>query len=121
MLEKLRAKPDHIKQTISVILSLIIFSGILFVWVSSRDARSRELEVRDKTVSPAKGVSSMFDGYISEAKQAVSHLLESKKSVQDEMVATSTPVDTFDFSGVVIFDQTSSSTKLISSSTTSIN
>ncbi|MFZ2303585.1 MAG: hypothetical protein WAV98_02210 [Minisyncoccia bacterium] len=99
MLQKLREKPHHIKQSISLALTLVIFSGILFVWVSSRDARSRGIEVREKTVSPVDGVSVMFDGFLSGLKDRTSSAFSQKKEA-----TTATSTDDFDISGVVIID-----------------
>ena len=99
MLETLRAKPNHIKQIISLAITVVIFSAILFVWVSSRGARLREVEVREKTVSPVDGVSVMFDGFLSGLKDRTSNALTPKKKN-----TTSTSTDDFDLSGVVIID-----------------
>ena len=106
MLETLRAKPHHIKQSISLAVTIVVFSAILFVWVSSRDARSREIEVRAKTVSPVDGVSAMFDGFLSGLKERMSG-----GSKANDTSTTSTSTDNFDLSGVVIIDPTASSTK----------
>lgn len=106
MLEKLRSKPHHIKQSISLAVTIVIFSAILFVWVSSRDARSREIEVRAKTVSPVDGVSAMFDGFLSGFKERMSGANNANGTA-----TTSTSTDNFDLSGVVIIDPSSSTTK----------
>lgn len=103
MLEKIRAKPHHIKQSISLAVTIVIFSAILFVWVSSRDARSREIEVRAKTVSPVDGVSAMFDGFMSGFKERMSGAPTTAKQA--------TTTDNFDLSGVVIIDPSGSSTR----------
>ena len=105
MLEKLREKPHHIKQSISLVITIIIFSAILFVWVSSRDARSREVLVREKTVSPVDGVSVMFDGFLSGLKDRASSALSPMK---ETAIATST--DDFDLSGVVVIGPTLATT-----------
>lgn len=112
MLEKLRAKPNHIKQGISLAITVVIFSGILFVWWSSRDARSRELEVREKTVSPVDGVGAMFDGFMSGFKERMSSATSLDTLGGRQQVATST--DNFDFSGIVIIDPSSTTTKATS-------
>ncbi|HAS84894.1 MAG TPA: hypothetical protein DCS23_02370 [Candidatus Yonathbacteria bacterium] len=106
MLETLRAKPNHIKQSVSLALTIVIFSAILFVWVSSRDARSREVEVREKTVTPVDGVSAMFDGFLAGLKERTSNALSPKKETP-----TSTSTDDFDLSGVVVIDQNATSTE----------
>ena len=56
MLEKLRKKPEHIKKSISLVFTIVIFTGILFVWLSSWDARSRVGETREKTRSEERRV-----------------------------------------------------------------
>ena len=103
MLQKLREKPHHIKQSISLAITIVIFSAILFVWVSSRDARSREVEVREKTVSPVDGVSVMFDGFLSGFKERMSGASSREKQA--------TTTDSFDLSGVVIIDSSATTTK----------
>lgn len=116
MLEKLRAKSNHIKQGISLAITVVIFSGILFVWWSSRDARSRELEVREKTVSPVDGVGAMFDGFISGFKEKMS----SATSLENLGGQVATSTDDFDFSGVVIIDPSSTATKATSTTPTEL-
>lgn len=117
MLETLRAKPNHIKQSISIVITIVIFSGIVFVWWSSRDARSRELEVREKTVSPVDGVSAMFDGLVSGFKERMGSVPAFGEASNQ---ATSTATDTFDLSGVVIIDPSARATSTISASTTKV-
>jgi len=109
MLERLRAKPHHVKQSISLLITVIIFLCILFVWVSSRDARSQEVQVRQKTVSPSASVSDMFSGFISGLKERVD---SSQFSAQSNLAtSTATSTDNFDLSEVVIIDHTATSTK----------
>lgn len=103
MLEKLREKPNHIKQSISLAITIVIFSGILFIWFSSRDARSRELEVRGMTVSPVDGVGVMFDGFVSGFKEKLSSQ-ESSFDTEKQGEEAVTPTDDFDISGVVVLD-----------------
>lgn len=116
MLEKLRAKPNHIKQSISVVITIVIFSGIVFVWWSSRDARSRELEVREKTVSPVDGVSAMFDGLVTGFKERMSNAPAFGEV--SKQATSSTATDTFDLSGVVIIDPSVKATSTISATST---
>lgn len=108
MLEKLREKPHHIKQGLSIAFTIFIFCGILFVWVSSWDARARDKEVRGKTVSPIAGVTSMFSGFISGLKEKMSgtpSFVETDgKATSTAPLTTATSTDTFDLSGVVIID-----------------
>ena len=108
MLEKLRDKPNHIKQTISIVVTAVIFSGIFFVWISSKDARSVEVEVREKTVSPIDGVTSMFDGLIAGFKEKMSN---SSPTMDDVGGVIDVPaVDEFDLSGVVVIDPSATTT-----------
>lgn len=106
MLENLRSKPNHVKQSISLAITIVIFSAILFVWVSSRDARSREIEVRAKTVSPLDGVSSMFEGFLSGFNERMYGA-----SKANGTATTSTSTSNFDLSGVVIIDPSATTTK----------
>lgn len=115
LLIRIRAKPNHIKQSISIVITIVIFSGILFVWWSSRDARSRELEVREKTVSPVDGVSAMFDGLVAGFKERMSNAPAFGEV--SKQAATSTATDTFDISGVVIIDPSASSSRVVATST----
>jgi hypothetical protein len=103
MLTTLREKPHHIKQIVSFVITVVIFSGIVFVWWSSRDARSRELEVQEKTVSPISGVTSMFDGFVA---NFIDKIKES--STNTSLGATST--QEFDLDQVMIIDPTATAT-----------
>lgn len=109
LLTRLRAKPDHIKKSVSLILTVIIFSGVLFVWVSSWDARMRDQEIRDKTVSPMAGMALMFDGFVSGFKDRISGVSSPVENGEAATLATST--DSFDLSGVVVLDASASSTQ----------
>lgn len=108
MLEKLRAKPNHIKQVISLFITVILFSGIFFVWMSSRDARSSEMFVREKTVSPTEGVAAMFEGFMAGFKENL------QKAPTFDQVKEQTPAleqkEAFDFSAVVVIDPSSATT-----------
>lgn len=115
MLEKLRAKPNHIKQSISLAVTIVIFSGILFVWFSSRDARSRELEVRGMTVSPVDGVGAMFDGFVSGFKEKLSSQ-ESAFDIEKQGEEAVTPTDDFDISGVVVLDLSATTSSITATS-----
>lgn len=116
MLEKLRAKPHHIKQRVALLATIIIFSGILFVWFSSRDARSQEIQVRGKTVTPIDSVAAMFGGFLSGLKERMSTTEFSSPTKATTPIATST--DNFDLSSVVVIDAMASSTKPIAATTT---
>ena len=105
MLNKIREKPDHIKHSLAIAITIVIFSCIVFVWWSSRDARTNEVEIREKTVSPVAGVAAMFDGFMLSVKERVLGDGENKAPEP-----TSTTTDSFDISGVVIIDHFVSST-----------
>lgn len=109
LLIRIREKPHHIKQSIALAITIVIFSGILFVWWSSRDARSREMEVRGKTVSPIDGVSAMFDGFVSGMKERMTSNPASLE--KSDLEATATSTDSFDLSGVVVIDPVATTTK----------
>lgn len=110
MLEKLRAKSDKAKNVISLAFTIVIFAGIIFVWVSSWDAQKRETETREKTVSPVAGVMAMFEGLVANVKDAIS----GTPSFVESGAKPATPktksgegkvgADGFDLSGVVIVD-----------------
>lgn len=99
MLESLRSKPHHIKQSISLVVTSVLFAGILFVWVSSQDARTRKVEVETKTVSPTEGFLSVFDGFWGDLKEKT---LKGAFSEREGKATTSTT--TFDFNAVVVID-----------------
>ena len=102
MLKKIRAKPDHIKQRVAFAMTLFIFCGILLVWITSLDARSRDQEVRSKTVSPINGVTSMFEGFVSGVKEQM--LSKQSASKTNDSATTATSTDNFDLSSVVVID-----------------
>lgn len=111
MFEKLRSKPEHIKKIISLILTIAIFSVIVFVWVSSWDARSESDSLKEKTVSPLSSFVNMGQGIISDMKDKISSMPSYTENMNSQ--ATSTPLretniasSTSDFntSGMVIID-----------------
>lgn len=110
MLNNLRSKPEHVKKSLSLFLTIIIFSGILFAWVSSWDARMRGDEIRDKTVSPVIGVTSMFDGLVSGFNEKISGMPSFVENNESATIAT-TSEEVFDLSGVVVLDQSTTTTK----------
>ncbi len=106
MLKKLRAKSDHIKKIISLSFTILIFSGILFVWLSSWDARNSGGETREKTLSPLAGFTAVFQGISSDVKNAISgapSYVENRRDGGESTASLATTTD-FDISGVVIID-----------------
>ncbi len=112
MLEKLRSKPDHIKKTFSLVLTIIIFSIIVFVWVSSRENQSQK-NVSMNAMSPLASLVEMMSEVISEAKERVSGMPSYTENING--TATNTPAKKdsvassttdFNISGIVIIDHT---------------
>lgn len=110
MLETLRAKPDHIKKTIALTTTSVIFGVVLFVWWSSFDARKNEEQSRAQAVSPILGLASVLEGVTSEIKASYS----SATSFEEDMGASVTGSITkasstaaFDTSSVVVIDAAS--------------
>ena len=107
MLEKLRAKSDHFKRSFSLVLTIVVFSGILFVWLSSLDARNTENETRDKTVAPLAGISAMLDGFQLSIKDMMSGaptFVEKNNTPATTTALTVATTSSFDLSGVVVID-----------------
>ena len=114
MLEKLRAKPDHIKKSISLTLTIVIFSGIVFVWFSSWDARMHEGEIREKTVTPLSGFTTMIDGFVSGIKTGISSTptYVENPAIAPATTTSATSTTGFDLSGVVIIDSDHSTSSI---------
>ena len=115
MLEKLRAKPYHTRRKIAFGLTIAIFSIILFVWISSWDARSSGNEIREKTVSPLSGFSTMFEGFMSGTRDSVSPVPSYVQNTPSVVTSTGTSPLSFDASGVVVIDPSMSTTTATSS------
>ena len=114
MLETLRSKPKHIKQIISLVLTGVIFSVIVFVWASSKDARSREAEVLQATVSPVGGVTSMFQGMFADFNLKMSGANSAEGAVN---ATTSTSNKDFELSEVMVIDTAGTTTPKTSTTT----
>ena len=113
MLEKIRSKPDHIKSIFSLVLTVIIFSVIVFVWFSSSGARSQMSVSKEKTVSPFASFMEMTQGIISDVKDKVSGMpMPSYQEIQTPIATSTQPrneqevssLGNFDTSGMVIID-----------------
>lgn len=110
MLNKLRSKPEHIKKSIALTLTVVIFSGIVFVWLSSWDARMNGRDAQGKALSPAAGLKELFQGAVSDAEKGLTSVPSYVKNTNTATtVATSSIGNTFDISGVVVIDATTSS------------
>lgn len=116
MLEKLRSKPDHIKKIFSLVLTIIIFSVIVFVWVSSWGNQSQK-NISMNALSPLASFMEMMSGVISETKEKVSGMPSYTENING--MATNTPIrkapvvsstTDFNISGIVIIDPTAKST-----------
>lgn len=106
MLEKLRAMSEQARKAFSLVLTIFIFGSILFVWLSSSDARSQEELVREKTVAPVSGFIAMFGGLIDEVKDAISSTptFVNGAGATSTSQTTKSPSSDFDVSGIVIID-----------------
>ncbi len=121
MLEKLRAKPDHIKEIISIVLSTLIFSVIAFVWLSSWDARNSGVETREKTLSPLGSLNVFFHGTVSDFRKNISDApsyLDNNTSELGTSIPSATSSSGFDMSGVVVIDSMSTTTTATTTTTT---
>lgn len=107
MLEKIRAKPDHIKKTIALASTTGIFSLVLFVWWSSWDARINEDQVREESVSPLASITSMLSGLTSDIKTSYSNTINGENNSTTEQTSTTTASRArFDMASVVVLDPT---------------
>ena len=105
-LEQLRAKPDHIKNLIALVGTVLIFTVIASVWLSSWDARMNAKESQEKAVSPLAGIASMLSGLTADIKSSYSNV-PSYEDIQKGATTTASstqPANVFDVSGVVIID-----------------
>ena len=120
MLEKLRAKSERAKKIISLGFTLAVFSGILFVWISSWGAQSQSEEIQSKAESPLASFSSMWDGLVMDVKDIISGTPSfttnntTPSTTTQSLVATTT--NDFDISGVVVIDPSESTTTVTSPS-----
>lgn len=112
MFNRIQEQPEHVKKRISLILTVILFGGIVFVWMSSRTARSVVEQSRTRTASPMESLKEVFNGEISGIRDTIMNaeffggeqrtaVPEETTSAVVEQPATSTP---FDITGVVIID-----------------
>ena len=114
MLEKLRAKSERAKKIISLGFTIAVFSGILFVWISSWGAQSQSEEIQSKAESPLASFSSMWDGLVMDVKDIISGA--PSFTTNNATLATTTPslatssTNDFDTSGVVVIDHTEGTT-----------
>ncbi len=106
MLKKIRQKPDHVKASISLGLSLAIFSVIVLVWVSSFQARGQGAIVKEKTVSPLAGMFSVLRGFTADIKQSYQEITPADFLEPREESTLPVAWDPFDTEGMVIVDTT---------------
>ncbi|KKT81376.1 MAG: hypothetical protein A2V96_02420 [Candidatus Yonathbacteria bacterium RBG_16_43_6] len=113
MFKKIQEKPEHVKKRISFIITLVIFSVIVFVWVSSRTARMVINESRTRSASPIESFKEIFNGGISGIQNTITNAEffggGNIEVVQNAVppVALQQPASStlrFDTSGVVIID-----------------
>lgn len=123
MLKKLQAKPEHIKKSISLVLTTIIFMGITFVWISSWGARNQGDITREKTLSPLDSFAEVFHGVVTDVKDNIAggpmYVENANNAIMPAIPSTSTSITSnFDTSGIVVIDATSSDTQSPATSTT---
>ena len=115
MFKKIQEKPEHVKKNISLVLTLVIFGGIVFVWVSSRTARMVTNESRMRSASPIESFKEIFNGGISDIQHTITtsgffggsqEKVAPVDTVPPVVIESTTPTSTprFDMSGVIIID-----------------
>jgi archaellum component FlaF (FlaF/FlaG flagellin family) len=107
MLEKLRAKPEHVKKSIALSSTSVIFGIVFLAWVSSWDARQNEEQAREQAVSPLAGFTQMIKGITADVKDTYS---ASPDAVTEDFMATTTTPESqkatvLDASRIKVIDQ----------------
>lgn len=108
MLEKLRAKPEHVKRNIALGATIVIFTGIVFVWWTSFEARIHKREAQEKALSPVESFKQLFNGITSSMKNSIADTpaYVNTANIASSSSATSTS-KIFDISEVVVVDTAS--------------
>lgn len=104
MLQKLRAKPTHIKKSIALVVTIIIFSGIVFVWLSSWDMRLGGSGGKGSALSPIEGFKELFREAMTEAQSSATDLPAYKEAFHQATRIIASSSEPFDVSGVVVID-----------------
>lgn len=104
MLEKLRAKPEHVKKTIALTSTSVIFGIVFLAWVSSWDARQNEEQAREQAVSPLAGFTQMLKGITADVKDSYSSMDLYGGTTTTQTIATTSSRTRFDMASVVIID-----------------
>ena len=107
MLQKIRSKPDHVKKSITLVLTVFIFTIIASVWLSSWDARQTSEVSKEKTDSPLASLKLVLSGITKDIKDTYS---SSPDAVTEDFVAATTTPESqsaslFDASRVKVIDQ----------------
>lgn len=89
MLQKIRSKPDHVKKSITLVLTVFIFTIIASVWLSSWDARQTSEISKEKTDSPLASLKLVLSGITKDIKDTYSASPDAV--TEDFVVATTTP------------------------------
>lgn len=120
MLEKIRSKPDHVKKSLALVLTIFFFTIIVSIWLSSWDARATSEVSKEKAKSPLSGLKTVLSGITDEIRATYT----SAPVLSGEEVATST-LDTatqgasvIDASRIVVIDQAKTISTTTSTSTT---
>lgn len=104
MLEKLRAKPEHVKKSIALSATSVIFGIVFLAWVSSWDARQNEEQAREQAVSPLAGFTQMIKGITADVKDSYSSMDLYDGATTTQTIATTSSRTRFDMASVVILD-----------------
>ena len=119
MLQKIRSKPEHVKKSLALVLTIFFFTIIVSVWLSSWDARATSEVSKEKAKSPLSGLKSVLSGITDEIRATYS----STPVLSGESVATSTSEITkqgasvIDASRIVVIDQAKTISTTTSTST----
>lgn len=118
--KKIQEKSVASRKRIAIVLTLASYAVVMFVWVSSWDARSQIEGNRDKALSPIAGISEVFHGFTARVSE---ELYPATLFPKPESVNTSTSVSFqkqtanvaggFDLSGIVVIDSSTSTAEVL--------
>ena len=104
MLERIRSKPEHVKKSLALVLTIFFFTIIMSVWLSSWDARATSEASKQKADGPLASLKSVLSGITDEIKTTYS----SEPTFSGQSVASTTSgqgASVFDASRVVVIDR----------------
>ncbi|KKU81562.1 MAG: hypothetical protein UY07_C0015G0014 [Parcubacteria group bacterium GW2011_GWA1_47_8] len=118
-LKKIQEKPVASRKRMAIVLTLASYAVVMFVWVSSWDARAEIEGNRDKALSPIAGISEVFHGFTSRVSRVSGELSGATLSANPEPAPAPTEAQTasatggFDFSGIVVIEQSTSTEAML--------